>query len=158
VSREHRGAGGALHPPAPLRRERGGDGAAPVRLREGRHPDPRRRRDCRRRGGERRGPGGERPPHRRRRGRPSGPAAATAVSMAPPGLLLPNRGVVIGAVKAGELLDLAGEADGGSTFDTVWVGDSLLAKPRVEAVTLLGALAGATRRVRLGVGAPATFV
>jgi alkanesulfonate monooxygenase SsuD/methylene tetrahydromethanopterin reductase-like flavin-dependent oxidoreductase (luciferase family) len=34
----------------------------------------------------------------------------------------------------------------------------LLAKPRVEAVTLLGALAGATRRVRLGVGCLATFV
>jgi alkanesulfonate monooxygenase SsuD/methylene tetrahydromethanopterin reductase-like flavin-dependent oxidoreductase (luciferase family) len=78
--------------------------------------------------------------------------------MATLGLILPNRGVVIGAVKAGELLDLAGEADGGSTFDTVWVGDSLLAKPRLEAVTLLGALAGATRRVRLGVGFLATFV
>ena len=30
-------------------------------------------------------------------------------------------------------------------FDTVWVGDSLLAKPRLESVTLLSALAGVTR-------------
>jgi alkanesulfonate monooxygenase SsuD/methylene tetrahydromethanopterin reductase-like flavin-dependent oxidoreductase (luciferase family) len=78
--------------------------------------------------------------------------------MATLGLILPNRGAVIGAIKAGDLLDLAVEADGGSAFDTVWVGDSLLAKPRLESVTLLGALAGATRRVRLGVGCLATFV
>ena len=38
------------------------------------------------------------------------------------------------------------------------VGDSLLAKPRLESVTLLSALAGITSRVRLGVGCLATFV
>jgi len=43
-------------------------------------------------------------------------------------------------------------------FDAVWVGDSLLAKPRLESVTLLSALAGVTARVRLGVGCLATFV
>ncbi len=77
--------------------------------------------------------------------------------MASFGLTLPNRGVIIGIVKAGELIELAQEADASPAFDTVWVGDSLLAKPRLESVTLLAALAGATRRVRLGVGCLATF-
>jgi len=74
------------------------------------------------------------------------------------GLTLANRGVIIGIVRAGELIELAQEAEASRAFDTVWVGDSLLAKPRLESVTLLGALAGATRRVRLGVGCLATFV
>ena len=49
-------------------------------------------------------------------------------------------------------------AEASGAFDAVWVGDSLLAKPRLEAVTLLSALAGVTSRVRLGVGCMATFV
>jgi alkanesulfonate monooxygenase SsuD/methylene tetrahydromethanopterin reductase-like flavin-dependent oxidoreductase (luciferase family) len=39
----------------------------------------------------------------------------------------------------------------------LWVGDSILAKPRVESIVLLGALAGRTRRVRLGVACMASF-
>ena len=74
------------------------------------------------------------------------------------GLILANRGVILGIVGARELLDQAVEAEASGAFDTLWVGDSLLAKPRLEAVTLLGALAGVTRRVRLGVGCLATFV
>jgi alkanesulfonate monooxygenase SsuD/methylene tetrahydromethanopterin reductase-like flavin-dependent oxidoreductase (luciferase family) len=74
------------------------------------------------------------------------------------GLILANRGVILGIVGARDLLDLAVEAEASGAFDTLWVGDSLLAKPRLEAVTLLGALAGVTRRVRLGVGCLATFV
>jgi alkanesulfonate monooxygenase SsuD/methylene tetrahydromethanopterin reductase-like flavin-dependent oxidoreductase (luciferase family) len=74
------------------------------------------------------------------------------------GLTLANRGPIIGALKATELIDLAVEADRSGFFDAVWVGDSILAKPRLEAVALLGALAGATERVRLGVGCLATFV
>ena len=74
------------------------------------------------------------------------------------GLILANRGVVLGVVGARELLDLAAEAEASGVFDALWVGDSLLAKPRLEAVTLLGALAAVTRRVRLGVGCLATFV
>jgi len=66
--------------------------------------------------------------------------------------------VVLGAVKARDLLDIAGEAERSGVFDTVWVGDSLLAKPRLESVTLLSALAGVTERVRLAVGCLATFV
>lgn len=74
------------------------------------------------------------------------------------GLTLANRAVVLGAIKAGDLLELAGAAEASGAFDALWVGDSLLAKPRLEAVTLLSALAGATRRLRLGVGCLATFV
>jgi alkanesulfonate monooxygenase SsuD/methylene tetrahydromethanopterin reductase-like flavin-dependent oxidoreductase (luciferase family) len=74
------------------------------------------------------------------------------------GLILANRAVVLGALKARDLLDLAIAAEGSGAFDTIWVGDSLLAKPRLESVTLLSTLAGVTRRVRLGVGCMATFV
>jgi len=76
----------------------------------------------------------------------------------PLGLTLPNRAVVLGALRAGDLLELAAAAEASGAFDAVWVGDSLLAKPRLESVTLLAALAGVTRRVRLGVGCLATFV
>jgi len=74
------------------------------------------------------------------------------------GLILANRGVILGMVGARDLLDLAVEAEASGVFDAVWVGDSLLAKPRLEAVTLLSALAAVTSRVRLGVGCLATFV
>lgn len=74
------------------------------------------------------------------------------------GLTLANRGVIIGAVKASELLAMAERAEASGLFDAVWVGDSLLAKPRLESVTLLSALAAVTKKVRLGVGCMATFV
>src|SRR5689334_1858185 len=73
------------------------------------------------------------------------------------GLTLPNRAVILGRVEARELLELAREADESGVFDSVWVGDSLLAKPRLEAVTLLASLAAVTEKVRLGVGCLATF-
>jgi alkanesulfonate monooxygenase SsuD/methylene tetrahydromethanopterin reductase-like flavin-dependent oxidoreductase (luciferase family) len=74
------------------------------------------------------------------------------------GLILANRAVVLGAIKARDLLDQTVTAEASGVFDAVWVGDSLLAKPRLESVTLLSALAGVTRRVRLAVGCMATFV
>ena len=74
------------------------------------------------------------------------------------GLILANRAVVLGAIKARALLDLTVEAERAGVFDAVWVGDSLLAKPRLESVTLLSALAGVTGGLRLGVGCLATFV
>ncbi len=69
------------------------------------------------------------------------------------GLTLPNRGVVIGATTVEEMLDLAERADGAG-WDSVWVGDSIFARPRLDALVLLGALAARTKRVRLG---PACF-
>lgn len=74
------------------------------------------------------------------------------------GLTLANRGVIIGAVKVGDLLAMAQRAENSGVFDAVWVGDSLLAKPRLESVTLLSALAAVTTKVRLAVGCMATFV
>jgi alkanesulfonate monooxygenase SsuD/methylene tetrahydromethanopterin reductase-like flavin-dependent oxidoreductase (luciferase family) len=74
------------------------------------------------------------------------------------GLILANRAVVLGVVKARDLVDLTVEAERSGAFDAVWVGDSLLAKPRLESVTLLSALAGVTAKVRLAVGCMATFV
>lgn len=69
------------------------------------------------------------------------------------GLTLPNRGVIIGATTVDEMITLAEWADSGG-WDSVWVGDSIFAKPRLDALVLLGALAVRTRRVRLG---PACF-
>src|SRR5918997_3096294 len=70
------------------------------------------------------------------------------------GLTLPNRGVIIGATTLQEMLGLAQRADGEPAWDSVWVGDSILAKPRLDAITLLGALAAKTERGKLG---PACF-
>jgi alkanesulfonate monooxygenase SsuD/methylene tetrahydromethanopterin reductase-like flavin-dependent oxidoreductase (luciferase family) len=74
------------------------------------------------------------------------------------GLILANRAVVLGAIKARDLLDVAHDGDRSGVFDAVWVGDSLVAKPRLEAITLLSSLASVTSRVKLGVGCLATFV
>jgi alkanesulfonate monooxygenase SsuD/methylene tetrahydromethanopterin reductase-like flavin-dependent oxidoreductase (luciferase family) len=67
------------------------------------------------------------------------------------GLTLPNRGVVTGATTVEEMLALAQKADE-TSWDSVWVGDSILAKPRLDALVLLGALAAKTKRVKLGPG------
>lgn len=74
------------------------------------------------------------------------------------GLTLANRAVIIGAIKADALLEMAEQAEVSGVFNAVWVGDSLLAKPRLESVTLLSALAAVTTRVKLAVGCMATFV
>jgi len=77
--------------------------------------------------------------------------------MASIGLTLANRGVIIGAVTVPELFDMAKRAEDSGAFSAVWVGDSLLAKPRLESITLLSALAAITNRVKLAVGCMATF-
>src|ERR1051325_2750302 len=74
------------------------------------------------------------------------------------GLTLANRGVIIGAVKARDLLHMTEQAEASGAFDAVWVGDSLLAKPRLEPGALLSALARVTNKVPLAVGSMATFV
>lgn len=77
--------------------------------------------------------------------------------MAGYGLTLPQRGVFFGLTTAAEMLDLAARADANPLFGSVWVGDSLGAKPRPDSIALLGALASVTRRLRLGVGCMASF-
>ncbi|HEY6114361.1 MAG TPA: LLM class flavin-dependent oxidoreductase, partial [Candidatus Dormibacteraeota bacterium] len=72
------------------------------------------------------------------------------------GLSLPNRAVLFG-LRASTLLAVARAADRSGAFDSVWVGDNFLSKPRLEAIVLLSALAAATERVRLGTVCLATF-
>ena len=73
------------------------------------------------------------------------------------GFTLPNRGVLYGVTTAAEMLDLAEVADQSGLFQSVWVGDSLFGKPRMESITLLSGIAGRTKRVRLGPACMASF-
>src|SRR5579862_9278104 len=66
------------------------------------------------------------------------------------GYLLPTREAIMrGRPETGPLLALAERAEG-LGYDAVWVGDSLLARPRHDPLTLLAAVAARTRRVELG--------
>src|SRR5438105_6302811 len=66
------------------------------------------------------------------------------------GLTLPNRGVVTGATTVEEMLALAEKADASGIWDSVWVGDSIFAKPRLDSLTLMAAIAARTKRVKVG--------
>lgn len=69
------------------------------------------------------------------------------------GYLVPTREAVMrapgGRADIGRMLELAVRAEQ-KGFDSVWVGDSILARPRFEALTTLAAIAARTRRVELG--------
>ena len=54
-----------------------------------------------------------------------------------------------GRPEAEPLLGLAERAEN-LGYDSVWIGDSLLARPRHEPITLLAGVAGRTKRVKLG--------
>ncbi len=73
------------------------------------------------------------------------------------GLSLPNRGVLFGATSVDELFEVSEQADASGAFDSIWVGDSLFAKPRLESLVLLSAIAARTQRVRLGTCCLSTF-
>lgn len=67
------------------------------------------------------------------------------------GYLLPTRELVMAGTPpdAGKAIELA-EAAESLGFGSVWAGDSILARPRLEALTTLAAIAARTQRVRLG--------
>lgn len=68
------------------------------------------------------------------------------------GVLLPTRGALMGedpAAEAQGVLRLAQRAEAAGC-DSVWVGDSLTAKPRLDPLITLAAVAARTERVRLG--------
>ena len=66
------------------------------------------------------------------------------------GYLLPTRERVMeGRPEAAPLLALARRAEE-LGYDSIWVGDSITARPRHEAMTLLAAVAAQTRRAELG--------
>src|SRR5918995_3768610 len=68
------------------------------------------------------------------------------------GILIPTRGVVMTSARrppVEECWTMACIADEAG-YDAVWVGDSVVAKPRLEPLTTLAYVAGITERVRLG--------
>jgi len=66
------------------------------------------------------------------------------------GILLPTREAVMsGRPEAAPLLELAERAEAAG-FDSLWVGDSIVARPRFEPLNFLAAVAARTRRVTLG--------
>ena len=68
------------------------------------------------------------------------------------GVLLPTRGLLMTGEEPRDvesILCMAERAEEAG-LDSVWVGDSLTAKPRLEPLTTLAAVAARTRRVRLG--------
>ncbi|MEM1995081.1 MAG: LLM class flavin-dependent oxidoreductase [Nitrososphaerales archaeon] len=74
------------------------------------------------------------------------------------GLTLPNRGPLIYPDKiTPDLLITLAEIGEEGGFDSVWVGDSIMAKPRFESTTVLAAVASRTKVVKLGVACMASF-
>ncbi len=68
------------------------------------------------------------------------------------GVLLPTRGLLLGdtpPTDAGLVLRMAERVEEAG-LDSVWGGDSLTAKPRLEPLSTLAAVAARTQRVRLG--------
>ena len=70
------------------------------------------------------------------------------------GLTLTNRGVITGASTLEDMVAITRRADADEAWDSVWVGDSIFAKPRLDSIALLSALALQTERLRMG---PACF-
>ena len=65
--------------------------------------------------------------------------------------MLPTREAVMsGRPDTAPMLDARGARARRAGFDAVWIGDSLIARPRHEPLTLLAAVAARTRRVKLG--------
>lgn len=73
------------------------------------------------------------------------------------GLTLSNRALVTMGTQPKNLIDMAVQAESSGRLEAVWVGDSILSKPRLECIPLLGAIAGHTSRLRLGVACMATI-
>jgi alkanesulfonate monooxygenase SsuD/methylene tetrahydromethanopterin reductase-like flavin-dependent oxidoreductase (luciferase family) len=66
------------------------------------------------------------------------------------GVLIPTREAIMsGRPETGPLLTMAERAEQAG-FDSVWIGDSITARPRHEPLTLLAAVAARTRRVAVG--------
>jgi len=72
------------------------------------------------------------------------------------GVSLPNRAVLFG-LDPQVLLETAERAEASGVFDSVWVGDNLTSKPRLESIVTLSALAARTRRLKLGTICLASF-
>jgi alkanesulfonate monooxygenase SsuD/methylene tetrahydromethanopterin reductase-like flavin-dependent oxidoreductase (luciferase family) len=73
------------------------------------------------------------------------------------GITLSNRAVLLGLTRAADLIDLAEAADQVPGIDSVWCGDALFVNRRLDALTLLAAVAGRTRRVLIGPACMGSF-
>jgi alkanesulfonate monooxygenase SsuD/methylene tetrahydromethanopterin reductase-like flavin-dependent oxidoreductase (luciferase family) len=73
------------------------------------------------------------------------------------GLSLPNRGVLFGLASIDTILEATVLAEQSAVFESVWFGDSLIHKPRMESIVMLSAAAARTTKVRLGVICMASF-
>ena len=66
------------------------------------------------------------------------------------GVLLPTREAVMSGRSDPSLLYRLAERAEDLGFHSIWVGDSLTARPRIDALTTLAAVGARTNRVRLG--------
>ena len=73
------------------------------------------------------------------------------------GITLSNRGVLVGLCTAKDLLTLADAVEASPAMDSVWCGDALFVNRRLDALTLLAAVAGRTERVLLGPACMGSF-
>lgn len=68
------------------------------------------------------------------------------------GVLIPTREMVMsGRPETAPLLTMAEHAEAAG-FDSVWIGDSITARPRHEPLTLMAAIAARTQHVKIGTG------
>jgi alkanesulfonate monooxygenase SsuD/methylene tetrahydromethanopterin reductase-like flavin-dependent oxidoreductase (luciferase family) len=73
------------------------------------------------------------------------------------GVTLSNRGVLLGLTTPRDLLKLADAVEASPHMDSVWCGDALFVNRRLDALTLLAAVAGRTERVLIGPACMGSF-
>ena len=73
------------------------------------------------------------------------------------GITLSNRGVLVGLCTTRDLLALTDAVEAAPVLDLVWCGDALFVNRRLDALTLLAAVAGRTERVLLGPACMGSF-
>jgi alkanesulfonate monooxygenase SsuD/methylene tetrahydromethanopterin reductase-like flavin-dependent oxidoreductase (luciferase family) len=73
------------------------------------------------------------------------------------GITLSNRAVPLGLCTARDLITLADAVEASPVLDSVWCGDALFVNPRLDALTLLAAVAGRTQRILIGPACMGSF-
>jgi alkanesulfonate monooxygenase SsuD/methylene tetrahydromethanopterin reductase-like flavin-dependent oxidoreductase (luciferase family) len=73
------------------------------------------------------------------------------------GITLSNRGVLVGLCTPRDLLTLTDAVEAAPVLDSIWCGDALFVNRRLDALTLLAAVAGRTERVLMGPACMGSF-
>jgi alkanesulfonate monooxygenase SsuD/methylene tetrahydromethanopterin reductase-like flavin-dependent oxidoreductase (luciferase family) len=73
------------------------------------------------------------------------------------GIVLPTRGILFSKTSARQDIVELSRLTEEFGYDSVWAGDSVLAKPRLDSIAVLSAAAAATERVKLGTACFASF-